>query len=206
MKSIILLFAIFFTYLCNAQIVYIASPWLKANIIATNTTTNLRAKDLNGNWLKIDQNDDGEVQLSEALNVSFYSDANQHVSDYQGINSFSNLEYLSFSYNPIPASLDLSGLSNLKFLYCYFNNLTSLNLTGCNSLETVSLNQNYLTTLDFSGITTLKHLNCQNNFLTTLNLNSTPNLITLLCFSNNLGNPLHHKSKQNHLDLNWLRR
>jgi Leucine-rich repeat (LRR) protein len=187
MKNSILLWVLIFTSNCNSQIVYFGSEWIKANILATNTTTNLRAKDLNGNWLKIDQNEDGEVQVSEALNVSYYFDAGAiYVSSYEGMNSFLNLESLTFSYNQTSASLDLSGLNNLTYLNCYDNNLTSINLNGCNSLEFLFLNQNYLTTLDLSGLQNLKLIECQNNFLTTLNVNSTPNLTDLFCFNNYL--------------------
>lgn len=186
-KFVLFFLALIVTFFGNAQIVNIPNGWLKANILSTNTTTNLRAKDLNGNWLKIDQNDDGEVQISEALNVSFYYDANAlSVSTYEGINSFSNLESLYFANNQYPTSLDLSGLNHLKILNCYFNNLTSINLNGCNSLESINLNQNYLTTLDVSGIGTLKDLTCQNNDLISVNLNATPSLINLLCYNNNI--------------------
>lgn len=187
MRYFIILLGILITLSCKAQNVNIVSPWLKARILATNTTTDLRAKDIDGNWLKIDQNNDGEIQVSEALNVKEYVDANGgYIATYDGMNSFINLQRLSFAYNQTPAGLNLSGLSNLKYLNCYMNSLTSLNLNGCNSLEDIYLDQNYLTTLDVSGISTLKQLNCQNNDLTSINLNSTPSLINILCFSNNI--------------------
>lgn len=199
MKNIILFLVLIITFNCNAQIVYFGSGWIKANILSTNTTTNLRAKDLNGNWLKIDQNDDGEIQVSEALNVSYYFDADAlYVSSYEGINSFQNLETLIFAYNQTPVSLDLSGLNNLKKLNCYFNNLTSINFNGCNSLEEIYLDQNYLTTIDLSEISTLKHLDFQNNDLTSLVLPTSSILINLKCFNNNLNNLV--LTNQTHLE------
>lgn len=199
MKNIILFLVLIITFNCNAQIVYFGSGWIKANILSTNTTTNLRAKDLNGNWLKIDQNDDGEIQVSEALNVSYYFDADAlYVSSYEGINSFQNLETLIFAYNQTPVSLNLSGLNNLKKLNCYFNNLTSINFNGCNSLEEIYLDQNYLTTIDLSEISTLKHLDCQNNDLTSLVLPTSSILINLKCFNNNLNNLV--LTNQTHLE------
>jgi hypothetical protein len=199
MRNIILFLVLIITFNCNAQIVNFGSGWIKANILSTNTTTNLRAKDLNGNWLKIDQNDDGEIQVSEALNVSYYFDANAlYVSSYEGINSFQNLETLIFAYNQTPVSLDLSGLNNLKKLNCYFNNLTSINFNGCNSLEEIYLDQNYLTTIDLSEISTLKYLDCQNNDLTSLVLPTSSILINLKCFNNNLNNLV--LTNQTHLE------
>ena len=199
MKNIIFFLVLIITFNCNAQIVYFGSEWIKANILSTNTTTNLRAKDLNGNWLKIDQNDDGEIQVSEALNVSYYLDANAlSVSSYEGINSFKNLETLIFAYNQTPVSLDLSGLNNLKKLNCSSNSLTSINFNGCNSLEEIYLDQNYLTTLDLSEISTLKHLDCQNNYLTSLVLPTSSILINLKCFNNNLNNLV--LTNQTHLE------
>lgn len=181
--------SLFLSLFCEAQTVNIVSPWLKARIIATNTTTNLRAKDLNGNWLKIDQNNDGEIQVSEAINVKEYFDANGGSTEtYDGMNSFINLQRLTFAYNQTPAGLNLSGLNNLKYLNCNANSLTTLNLSGCNSLEEIYLDQNYLTTIDLSGISTLEHLNCQNNDLTSIILPTSSILIDLKCFNNNLNN------------------
>jgi hypothetical protein len=81
MKTKILLFLLLFTIVGNAQIVDISSPGLKYWIISS-TIDNVRAKDLEGNWLKIDQNNDGELQLSEAQNISYSRDMSGQSSDY----------------------------------------------------------------------------------------------------------------------------
>ncbi|UMY65110.1 MULTISPECIES: T9SS type A sorting domain-containing protein [unclassified Flavobacterium] len=189
MKINVLSFVIFISCISCAQNITIVSPWLKANILATNTTDYLTAKDLNGNWLQIDQNSDGEIQIEEALNVSYYFDANLGaVTSFEGLNSFANLEYLTLAYNQVPTDLDLSGLDKLKYLFCYYNSLTGVNLEGCVSLETINLNLNYVTSLDVSELQALQILNCQNNYLTTLDISACSALNSLSCYNNSLSN------------------
>ena len=80
------------------------------------------------------------------------------VTDLTGIEGFSALEFLDFSYNQVNA-IDLSQNLNLKLLGCAFNQLVNLDLTQNTQLEwvacmsnlsltTISLNSEYLHTLE----------------------------------------------------------
>jgi hypothetical protein len=76
----------------------------------------------------IDTNSDGEIQVSEALNVSSINVEGKDISDMTGINSFAGLKNLYCSYNNI-TSLDLSMNPLLEYLVCMTNSsLTYLNL------------------------------------------------------------------------------
>lgn len=186
-KSYIIFIILFFISLSsNAQIVNIPDPILKSRLLATNTTTALNAKDLTGNWLKIDNNNDGEIQVTEALNVGFFRSSNTVgvISSYVGLNQFVNLQELVLANNRGPASLNLSGLVNLKNLNCYYNSLISVDLTGCISLENLSLHMNYLSILNVNGLPSLKFLQCENNNLSTLEVNNCLLLNHLQCYNN----------------------
>lgn len=185
MKTKIFLFLLFNVIICNAQIVNISSPGLKYWIISS-TIANTRAKDLDGNWLKIDQNNDGELQLSEAQNISYFIDMNGQSNNYDCLQSFTNLEELYCQGNGWTIGMNLSNLVHLKRLTLQNNNTTSLNISGCVNLEELSVNQNVLSTLNLSGLINLKKLNCAYNYLSAIDLTQTPNLTDLTCDRNSI--------------------
>lgn len=163
----------------------------KAKLLAASPNNNIASIEipyLNGSVLeynKIDINNDGEIQLSEAslikyLNVSFSS-----ISDLTGIENFSNLQTLMCGTNQLTV-LNVNGLSSLKFLFCDSNQLTTLNVNELNNLIHLNCNVNQIVILDLSGLNYLKHLFCQNNQLTTLIVNGLNNLIDLYCSYNQL--------------------
>lgn len=112
MKILSFLFT-FFSFICttNAQIVTIPDPNFKAKLIA------------NG----VDTNADGEIQESEALNVTGLYLDNANISSLQGIQSFSNATSLWCSYNPL-TEINLCGTA-IAVVFCNDNpNLTTINL------------------------------------------------------------------------------
>jgi Leucine-rich repeat (LRR) protein len=162
--------------------------------------------DLNGNRIKIDLNNDGEIQIDEALNVSELRISNSQISSLIGIENFTklnlldcrdtqlttinlsalnNLTYLDCSNNKL-TSLDVSGLNNLTYLDCYNNKLTSLNVTGLNNLTDLDCSTNMLTELNVLGLDQLESLNCNINKLTSFNVSELNNLTGLDCSANML--------------------
>ena len=81
-------------------------------------------------------------------------------------------------------TLDVSGMSELKYLSCGNNNLTGLNVSGLTNIETLQCANNKLTSLDVSGLTTLETLQCYNNLLTTIDLTGLINLKDFRCHLN----------------------
>lgn len=185
MKTKIFLFLLFNVIICNAQIVNISSPGLKYWIISS-TIANTRAKDLDGNWLKIDQNNDGELQLSEAQNISYFIDMNGQSNNYDCIQSFTNLEELYCQGNGWTIGINLSNLVHLKKLTLQSNNTTSLNISGCVNLQEINVRQNALSTLNLSGLVNLIKLDCSYNYLSLIDLVQAPNLIELECTHNSI--------------------
>ena len=95
-----------------------------------------------------------------------------------------NLEYLACPFNSL-TTLDVSGLTNLKELVSTGNSLTTLDVSGLTNLKILGCGINSLTTLDVSGLTNLQELYCQGNSLTTLDVSGLTNLKKLVCASNN---------------------
>lgn len=185
MKIIIFFLLILNITVTEAQIVNVSSPGLKYWII-TSTIDNSRAKDLNGNWLKIDENNDGELQLSEAQNISYFRDMNGQSSSYDCLQSFTNLEELYCQGNGWTIGINLSNLVHIKKLTLQSNNTTSLNISGCVNLEEINVPYNVLSSLNLIGLINLKKINCAYNYLSSIYLTQTPNLIYLDCTHNSI--------------------
>ncbi len=190
----------------NAQIIDFKSSYFKAALLLSAENSTI-AKDLNGNPFNIDENNDKEIQLSEALKV-VELDVNQHyIVDLSGIEYFTNLTslvcwstsittlnitalkkltYLDCSWNNIE-TLDVSSLNNLETLVCALGrNLTSINLSGLYKLHHLHLDYNLLTELNLNGLISLKHINCSYNNIKKLDLTGLTKLEDLICNDNKI--------------------
>lgn len=205
MKKLLGSIVLFFTIITvNAQIINFPDANLKARLLLAEAGNGIAYH--NGSSIKIDSNNDNEIQVSEALLVNHLILYNSNISNLSGLEYFTNLTHLNCGNNSI-TSLDLTPYTNLVGFDAYNNNLTSLNvsnlsqLTGfscnnnqltslivsnLNSLLAISCSQNQLTNLDLSDVPTLYQLKCNNNFLQSLNLSNQPQLSILNCSNNNL--------------------
>ena len=181
--KLLLLLLLLLTLGTQAQIVNIPDPAFKSFLLLSSTTNNT-ARDSNGTSIKVDANNDSEIQLAEALAVYELKLNNSSIISMEGIESFSNLTRLDCSFNDITA-LDVSMLANLNYLDVNINELTSINVSGLANLETLFCGVNSLTSLNVSGCTGLKRLSCTDNQITTLDLTDILDL-TALEFSENL--------------------
>ena len=208
MRKKILLFLLLFTGLVNAQNITIPDANFKAKLLEADISKPI-AFDVAGDPIKIDTDNDGEIQLSEALAVHRLKVSNSGIMDLTGISSFINLKNLDCGYNILfnldvsalvnlvtlncsgsyfITTLDVSASPNLKQLFCDGNRLTDLNVNGLADLTILSCSNNKLTNLDVNSLTNLEVLICENNKLTDLNINGLNNLDTVMCNSNNLVN------------------
>ena len=124
----------------------ITDPILKAMLISANPT-NAIAENGCYHYMKIDINNDAEIQTDEAAVVSRLNIGNSFISSLGGITDF---QYLNT-------------------LICNNNQLQTINLDGMLWLDALDCGANLLTTLDLSqtGITWLQ---CNNNNLSYVNL------------------------------------
>lgn len=187
MKIKIILILLVFTTLSNAQILSIPDAVFKSKLV-NSTVQNQRAKNLLGNYFAIDANADGEIQVSEAAQVSYiYISQNNGYGIYSlvGVNDFPNLTYFSCSDANL-YELDIHGLQYLELINVIYSGINVATLYNLPSLQTLSLWYNNLTELDVSNLTSLTLLNCYQNSLTSLDVSMLINLDTLACNNNQL--------------------
>jgi uncharacterized repeat protein (TIGR01451 family) len=204
-KSLLLL--LFLSTLANAQIITIPDTNFKTRLLNANDTNYLIAKNTSGNYVAIDTNNDGEIQLSEALVIKSLEIIDQQIVDLTGLEAFVglthltcggtqitnlplnalvDLEYIFLGGNQSLATLDLSPLHNLVTAYCDYNSLTSINVSGLSNLHTLTCEENELTSLNLTGLTNLVELRISYNQLTGINLSGLTNLEIVLCYLNQI--------------------
>lgn len=107
----------------------------------------------------VDQNGDGQVQETEALQVKRLYVKNQRIRSLEGIREFKNLEELGCYQNEL-VNLDLRGLHKLVYLYANNNRLESVDITGLTALKHIYLQNNpeLLVKPDFTGFKNLEQL------------------------------------------------
>jgi uncharacterized repeat protein (TIGR01451 family) len=173
----------------DAQIVNIPDANFKAKLLQaspSNQIASTQTPDANGyvtTYTKIDTNNDGEIQVSEALALKWLNVSQSNISNLTGIEGFTNLQFLNCHANQL-TNLNVIGLTNLQTLYCSFNQLTSLDVSSLTNLKSLEFSLNQLTSIDLSSLTNLQILQCSFNQLTSLNVSSLSNLLYLYCNDN----------------------
>lgn len=133
---------------------------------------------------KIDVNNDGEIQVSEA--EAFTGTINvirKNITSLAGIEAFVNITRLLCSNNNL-TSLDVSKNTAIAALGCDNNQLTALDLSKNTALTSIGCINNRLTSLDITKNIALTSLSCYNNQLATLDVSQNA-LLTGLNFSSN---------------------
>ncbi|HEY0045198.1 MAG TPA: T9SS type A sorting domain-containing protein [Flavobacterium sp.] len=203
MKKFYLILIGFCFSLAQAQNITFTDSNLKAKLLEASIENGI-ARDVNQNYIAVDANSNGEIEVTEAQNVYHLFIGVSEISSLTGIQNFSNLQTLDASQNYLSTfstagltnlrdltiggnpltSLDVSGLPNLQYLSVYEGNLTTLNLTGITSLLSLDISYNNLSTLDVSQFPGLTSLNCTDNNLQVLDLSGLSNLEYLDCSYN----------------------
>jgi hypothetical protein len=181
MKKMILL-CFFSINALTAQNINFTDPFFKAVLVSANEQTNFNiAKDLNGNPTTIDTNDDGEIQVSEALQISYINIIGTNsVQNIEGIEFFENLTTLLVQSQQI-TEVDLSTNTELEVLSLNYNSISNLDVTNLNNLIELSVQFNPLTVLSFNTNNALLRLYCSNTLIINLDLTQCPNLAELIC-------------------------
>lgn len=143
------------------------------------------ATDFNGYNMVIDSNSNGEIEVSEAQAVFQLSVNIAGISNLIGIEYFTNLIYLDCSYNLL-TTLDVTALTNLVEFKCYHNNLNFLNINGITSLKILSYGTNNLPNLNFSANVNLIEIYCGENNISNIDISQILDLRVLICYYNNI--------------------
>jgi len=150
----------------EAQIVNIPDANFKNALVNTLCTGSMT----NNNYdADVDTNDDGEIQVSEALAVNKLNLTSQGIADLTGIEAFSNLQRLICNDNQI-AALTLNNFFSLVSLYCSDNTMTSLTITNCFNLNQLTCSNNLMTELDLSSTSVSRCYITNNPNLGTINV------------------------------------
>ncbi|HLA56722.1 MAG TPA: leucine-rich repeat domain-containing protein [Flavobacterium sp.] len=205
----ILLFLLLFAGMANAQIVNIPDANFKASLLDASPTVQL-AKDFNDQWISIDANNDGEIQVSEAQAIKWLTISRPTVTNLTGLNSFSNLDLLNIRTNQVTvidlnglptltklsfvntmhmSTLNISNLTNLTEMYCYgLNSLTTLDVSHATNLSKLTCIYSSVNDLNITGLTNITELNLQGNYLPNLNVSGLTSLTKLNCSNNYIAN------------------
>lgn len=154
------------SFATQAQIVNIPDGFFKAKLI----------------YLGVDTNSDGEIQISEATQVTSLDISNAQITSLEGIFSFTNLLSLDCSNNQL-FNLNFQGFTNLQSLDCYNTQLTTLNVQGLTNLQYLRCNSNQLTNINVQGLTNLQNLTVGDNLISSLNVQNLVNLQELSCYN-----------------------
>ena len=175
-----ILFILAFSTICNAQIVNITDANFKAALLSASPSNQIAATNMPttigvvgsiniSGYSKIDLNNDGEIQVSEAQTILSLNITNKNIANLTGIGAFVNLVNLECGNNLI-TSLNLAQNTNLKYLDCSNNLLTSLDITQNTNLLRNFCRDNQLSNLNLSQNSLLNMLICRSNQLTTLDV------------------------------------
>lgn len=202
--SFFLVIAFAINFSCQSIITF-ADGNLWSKLVFSTPSTRV-AKNSLGQWIKVDTNNDLQIQVSEAQQVvSLYLRASE-ITSMQGIEYFSNLKYLDVSSNNL-SMLNLNSNLALETLYCDNNKLTNLSINLNDKLDYLSATWNYLpnitlpinpkqvdlsnnklTSINTAGNTGLKSLILENNPLVNISLSDNINLEDLNFSSTNIAN------------------
>jgi len=145
------------------------------------------AKDLDGNYTVVDLNNDGEIQYSEAENISYLSTAYENkLVDLTGIEAFQNLAELYVEHNTKLQSLHLSDNVKLKKIKGLYNqSLENIDVTNCLLLEDLDLFDTRINSIDLYRNVELKNLILTGNY-TSLDLSKNLKIEKIRIGSDNL--------------------
>ena len=132
----------------NAQVINFPDANFKAKLLDS-SSQGFTAKNLSGQYFDIDANNDNEIDVNEALQVSYldvrgYSDGtlgSNYIMSLVGIEYFTNLIDFDCAFNQV-TDLDVSSLTNLKIFRCDSNRLTNLNINGLVNLTSLAYGNN----------------------------------------------------------------
>jgi uncharacterized repeat protein (TIGR01451 family) len=183
-KLYTLLVVAFIGFAGNAQIISFPDSAFKSKLLQSSPTVYI-AFNSAGTKIKIDTNSDGNIQVSEALAVYKLIVSDALISDLTGVEYFTNLQYLDCSANEL-TSLNLTGPNSLTKLYCNDNHLALLDISTLSNLIMLNCVSND-NLASFNLNTSLKELYCSYNGLTGLDETKLTNLTHLSCHDNNIG-------------------
>ena len=132
----------------DEEIVFIPDANFKAKILEADVTNSI-AQNLSWQNMKVDANDDGEIQISEARAVGSLTVSNAAIADLSGLNSFIYLRTFDARINQI-TTINTTGLHFMVNLFLENNPLTEATLVDLNNIVMLNLSNTTLSHIDLS--------------------------------------------------------
>jgi len=169
----------------NAQIVNIPDANFKTKLLSATTTNNVAYSISSGLSVKIDTNDDGEIQVSEALVIGTLDLNNSSISSLSGIGAFLNLTNLSFRNNMVTNIDFINSLINLNWFDGAQNQIQTVNFTTNNGFNYFDVSNNLITSVSSLELIYIGESLMNNNLITQLDLSKILLSGTLHSYNNN---------------------
>ena len=164
MKNLFSLFVFCFAMATSAQVITFPDPNFKAILLAADVTNEIAQNNypLQDN-MKIDANNNGEIEVAEALAVERLNIDNANLTSLVGIENFANLLFLGCSNNQL-TTLDLTFRPYMESIDCSNNLLTEVNFPPIED-EGVVISNNLIETLHLEAHLgfTFFMFDCSNN-------------------------------------------
>ncbi|WP_284653120.1 DUF7619 domain-containing protein [Flavobacterium terrisoli] len=165
-KKYSLWFCFLFGLVSQAQVINFPDANFKTKLTTSNCAMLVNTVAL----VNPDTNQNGEIEVAEALMVVLLDVSSSSIASLEGISNFANLQTLACNHNSLTA-LDVSML-NITTLECTHNQLTSLTLNNTylpgTNFYGLFCSYNQLTTLDL-GTKNIDRIDCDHNLLTNIN-------------------------------------
>ncbi|WP_300671282.1 T9SS type A sorting domain-containing protein [Soonwooa sp.] len=170
-KKLLTINSLLIIFTCFSQSITFADANFKAKLLES-STSNLIATDVNGKSIKIDQNNNNEIEVSEAEAVVTLSLNNRRLGREDFVTYFFREEYVSDPPANNISSLDgIKYFKNLKSLDCSSGQLTTIDFENLNNLELLYCNKNKIASfVNFDVVKKLLYLDCSDNLLTSIDL------------------------------------
>jgi len=167
MKNLILIVFCIVTTGISAQNVEFTGTQFK-DLLIRSRSTNTIARNLDREYFVVDQNNDHEIQISEAEQV-WSLDFDRVILNVDGIESFINIRILNTQHAQI-TDIDVSQMPYLKILKLLSSGISNLDLTQNPILKKFHCTSPYLDNLDLSQNPLLEDLLLNNSSLVSLDL------------------------------------
>lgn len=142
--------------------------------------------DENNSKIKVDINNDGEIQSYEASLIYYLYVEGTATTDFEGIQFFPNLKEL-WSDNSLATSISIPSTSTIERFYCQqCNELANLNVIGLSQLEYLTISFAPLTTVDLTGCSNLFALDLYECPTNNINISNLSNLSWVSFHNGNL--------------------
>jgi hypothetical protein len=183
LAPVFLVIAVFISLITSAQSAYHPDDisclqTILANNASSSTSLNWASSTDTSSWTSVTWNSESPKRVTQ-LNLNSKS-----LIGTLDVRKLSSLQYLYTQYNYDLAGINASGLEDLYYLYCYYNNLTTLNLDGDSSLYALYCYNNSIDTLDVTSCRDLYYLYGYNNSLKSLSVKGLAKLNNLRVYNN----------------------